>query len=61
MFLIGFESLLKEKAILIEKRIHTILLVCLFVPTYYVTGKKSVWTNYSVIEQGIRFLIGKYE
>lgn len=38
----------------------TIFLICLFVPTYYVSGKKSVWTTFSVFEQGARMITGKY-
>jgi hypothetical protein len=60
IFFIGLKNLLEFEK---QKRtiyIYTIFLLCFFIPTYYVSGKKSVWTTFSVIEQGIRLFIGKY-
>lgn len=37
-----------------------ICLICFFVPTYYVSGKKSVWSTFSVFEQSARKITGKY-
>jgi hypothetical protein len=57
---LGLASLMKFE---IKKRrnyIYSIFMICLLIPTYYVSGKKSVWNTFTVFEQVSRMIIGKY-
>jgi hypothetical protein len=60
IFFIGLKTLLEFEPQKRSRYIYTIFLICFLVPTYYVSGKKSVWVSFSVFEQGTRMIINKY-
>ena len=57
---IGLNTLLDFEEQKRRRYVFAIFLICFFVPTYYVSGKRSVWATFSVLEQGARNITGKY-
>jgi hypothetical protein len=57
---IGLTPLLEMEIIKRRNYTYSIFLICLFIPTYYVSGNKTVWSVFSIFEQATRFITGKY-